>query len=70
MTFGLPAVAEDHIAARRTGGIDEAARLPGRYRRSEGCHSVLRNALGVKGLEPGGTMMVPTFDFLDLFRFA
>src|ERR1019366_9063450 len=66
--FRMPAVAEDHITARWTRGVDEALDLQGGIDVREGAIAVLRNALGIKGLEPGGYNNRADLDFLDLLR--
>src|ERR1039458_2838655 len=64
----MPAVAEDHIAARRTGGVDEALDFQGGIDVREGAVAILWNALGVEGLEPGSHDDRADLDFLDLLR--
>ena len=64
--FGMLAVAQDHLAAGRAGGVDEALDLERGIHVGEGAVAVLGHALGVEGLEAGGDDDRADLDLLEL----
>ncbi len=66
IAFGLLAVAQDDVAAGRTGGIDQALDLQGGVDVRVGAVAVVRDAVGVEGLEAGGHDDGADLDLLDL----